>query len=78
MIKYEVLDEQEPIKNDVEKFLCIKVRYYNDEGTINLTGVCEVAVDATNEQIEAAIANRYAEISPVEPRQYNREGVIGG
>lgn len=77
MIKYEVVDEQEPIKNDAERFLCIKVRYYNDEGTINLTGVCEVDVNATNQEIETAIANRYAEIQPVEPRQYNREGVLG-
>ncbi|WP_034757811.1 hypothetical protein [Rossellomorea vietnamensis] len=78
MVKYEWIDKQEVTKNDIEKFICIKVRYYNDEGTINITGICEVSGDASDEEIETAIANRYAEIQPVEPRQYKTEGVIGG
>lgn len=77
-MNYEVLNEQTVTveSNGVAtKILVLEVRYF-DNANINIKAFVETEFDATDEQIQAAIANRYTEISAVPERNFPRSGTL--
>lgn len=77
-----MVDEQITTKNESGKFRTVKVHFFNDEVLIfDALASCPIVVGETEEEaaarIETAILQRYQEIAPIAPLEFNRSGVIG-